>query len=237
MKTFNKIFIALVVMLTISVIDISALTRVGQFGDTGDISVASGQYIILQTTGTAKLYKKAGYPTFPSSWTLVTTVNNSTYKSAVTTAVTYFKIEAGVDGAWYDTGATPYVELSYGNLRLYQSAPTADTTNDTLTVAEMLGGIITIDSTGDVDLTLPTGAVMEAGLSNFGIDNAFDWYVINIGDTSDDVADITASSAHTIVGETTINPPVADGDGNGGPSAGFRTRKTAASTFETYRIH
>lgn len=107
----------------------------------------------------------------------------------------------------------------------YQVAPTAKTANATLTIAELLTKIITATSASAVALTLPTGTLTDAGLS-MQIDTAFDWGVINLGSASGAVT-MTAGTDHTYVGNATV----AIGD-----SGKFRTRKTAANTFVTYRI-
>jgi hypothetical protein len=230
-----KFLLSVIVALFISM-GVQAFEVVGPFGGTGDITVANGYKIAVYTQGTAKVYYKAAYPP-TARWTLATTLTNGTYKSSASSGTTLYKIEADVQGAKYVVDTNPFIDIAYGLMKIYQGSVTADTTNDTLTVFEMLGGIVTMDSTGDVDLTLPTGTAMDASYDGFNVGDAFDWYVINIGDTSDDVVDLTAATGHTIIGETTVNAPVSDSDGNGGPSAGWRTRKSAANTFETYRIH
>ena len=99
------------------------------------------------------------------------------------------------------------------------------TTNATLTIAEILGCLLTVTSATAVALTLPTGTNSDAGLS-MQIDTAFDWSVINIGSASGDVT-MTANTNHTYVGNAVV--PI-------GSSSIFRTRKTATNTFVTYRI-
>jgi hypothetical protein len=58
------------------------------------------------------------------------------------------------------------------------------------------------------------------------INGCFDWSIINTG-TSSGAVTLLAGTAHTIVGAAVVAI---------GTSAGFRTRKTAANTYVTYRI-
>lgn len=118
-------------------------------------------------------------------------------------------------------------EILYGR-GAPQGAPTAYTgTAHTPTPAEMLGRLITSTSASAVTITMPTGAVMEAALSDMAVDSAFDWTVINTGSSSGAVTFAPAATGHTIVGGLTLAISA---------SATLRTRKTAAGTYVTYRI-
>jgi hypothetical protein len=109
-----------------------------------------------------------------------------------------------------------------------QGAPTAKTGDATLTIAELLTGIVTATSASAVALTLPTGALTDAGLAadTLPVGQSFDWSVINLGSSSGAVT-MTASTGHTYVGAAAVAIST---------SALFRTRKTAADTFVTYRV-
>lgn len=115
-----------------------------------------------------------------------------------------------------------------GNVFAQQAAPTAKTGSATLTIAELLTGIVTATSATAVALTLPTGTLSDAGIlaGALAADRAFEWVVINLGSSSGAVT-VGAGTAHTIVGSAIVAI---------GTSARFRTRKTAANTFVTYRI-
>lgn len=119
---------------------------------------------------------------------------------------------------WSDADSTAYVE---------QTTPVAKTANFTPTVLEMLNGIMTVTSASAVALTLPTGAVMDAAFGGFPIDASFDWTVINLGSSSGAITHTAAATGHTFVGAATQAIST---------SARFRTRKTAAGVFVTYRI-
>ena len=109
-----------------------------------------------------------------------------------------------------------------------QPAPTALAASATLIIAQLLTGIVTTSGTVAITLTLPTGTLSDAGVTGpaLPVNGSFDWAVIYTGSSSGAVT-MAAGIGHTIVGSTAVAI---------GSSAGFRTRKTAASTFVTYRV-
>ncbi len=120
----------------------------------------------------------------------------------------------------------------------YQGAPVAMTTADTITVAALLGGIITGTHAagGDQAYTLPTGADLDAALTSFITNNAsFDFTIINLSPADGDDIVLTASVGITIVGQAAIssNEFEASYYHNSGL---FRMRKTADDTFVCYRL-
>ena len=138
----------------------------------------------------------------------------------------YFESDTGVcnigvggESAWRTLGGA-----SSGS----QPAPTAKTGDATLTVAELLSRIVTATSASAVALTLPTGTLTDAGFfgGNAEVGQSFDWSVINLGSSSGAVT-MTAGDDHTYVGSATVAIST---------TAMFRTRKTAANTFVTYRV-
>lgn len=130
------------------------------------------------------------------------------------------KLHVGVAGSagWRCVGA------AFG----YQGTPAAYTGDGTLTVAELIGRLITATKATAVALTLPTGTLTDAGL--FGgsavVGDAFDWEIINLGSSTGAVT-LGAGTAHTIVGNAVVAIST---------TGRFRTRKTAANTFVTYRV-
>lgn len=110
----------------------------------------------------------------------------------------------------------------------FQPTPTAKAASATLTIAELLTLIITTSGTAAISLTLPTGTLTDGGISApaMPINGCFDWSIINTG-TSSGAVTLLAGTAHTIVGAAVVAI---------GTSAGYRTRKTAANTYVTYRI-
>jgi len=89
----------------------------------------------------------------------------------------------------------------------------------------ILDGIVTSSTAAAVTATLDTGAVMDDA-TTMAIGDSFDWSAINTGG-SNAFTVTPAASGHTVVGAGAV-------DAN--TSGSFRTRKTAADTFVTYRI-
>jgi hypothetical protein len=118
-----------------------------------------------------------------------------------------------------------------------QPAPTAKTVAVTLTIAELMTGIITgTHAAGATQgYTLPTGANCDLTLQ-FGNDDSFDWSILNLSAAAVDTITVTASAGHTIVGNPIVQSSHVTTGGITGNSAMYRTRKTAADTYVTYRI-
>lgn len=137
------------------------------------------------------------------------------YYYATDTGQMYFGVSGGT--VWYP-------EWTYR----VQPTPTAKTANATLTIAELFTRIITATSASAVALTLPTGTLTDAGAAGgtLKVDQSFDWEVINLGSSSGAVT-MTAGTDHTYVGAAVVAIST---------SARFRTRKTAANTYVTYRV-
>jgi len=115
--------------------------------------------------------------------------------------------------------------------------PTAKTVAVTLTIAELLTGIITATHTAGATAayTLPTGTLTDAG-GTFAIGSGFDWALINLSAAAADTVTVTAGDDHTVVGNMIVQSVHATTGLIYGSSGLFRTKKTAANTFVTYRI-
>jgi hypothetical protein len=103
--------------------------------------------------------------------------------------------------------------------------PTPGTLNATgaLTALLILGGIVTSTTGAAVAATLDTGTVMDTS-ATFAVGDSFDWSVINTGANT---FTVTAAAGHTIVGVAAVATVT---------TGRFRTQKTAANTFVTYRL-
>jgi hypothetical protein len=99
-------------------------------------------------------------------------------------------------------------------------------TAPTLTIAEILKGIIYGTPTEGRAYVLPTGTLTDAS-GYFALYGTWDWSIINLAAVTHAIT-LTAGDDHTIVGNAVVAAA---------SSAGFRTQKTAANTFITYRIH
>ena len=125
-------------------------------------------------------------------------------------------------------GASGY-QITDGNVGeatlFVQGAPTAVTAAVTATAAQLANGLFTFDGTAG-DLTLPTVADLEAVVSVDKADIAFDFFVINIDATTDDVT-VATNTGWTLVGNMKVDEAT---------SGHFRARKTGSGTWTCYRI-
>lgn len=141
-------------------------------------------------------------------------------------------------------GADELVVKSGGTIRnqgIYyrtQPSPTTKTVANTLTIAELQTKIINATPTATgatAAYTLPTGALIDAGVT-MEVDDSFDWVLINNALAAADTITVTADTGHTIVGNAVVQSLHASTGATMGYSSMWRTRKTAADTFVTYRI-
>ncbi len=141
------------------------------------------------------------------------------------TNATLVKLDAGASSINYSVGTAPIVlERRRGStLSTLQSTPVALSATGALTATAILGGLVTSTTGAAVAGTLPTGAVLDA-TSTLAVGEYFNWSVVNTGGNT---FTVTAATGHTIVGTATVVTVV---------SGIFRTVKTAASTFVTYRL-
>jgi hypothetical protein len=114
------------------------------------------------------------------------------------------------------------------NIFIAQPTPSAINASATLTIAQLLTGIITTNSATAVGFTLPTGTLTDAGVLNglLLVNQSFQWTIINTGSASGAVT-VSGGTGHTLVGSGVLAITT---------SATFRTVKTATNTFVTYRI-
>lgn len=111
-----------------------------------------------------------------------------------------------------------------GNVYFAQPTPTSKSTAGTLTIAELLTGII--DCGGSTyNLSLPSGTSVDAGVvAGLAVDGAFEWSLVNRGGGT---VTVVTGINNTLSGSGAV--PVSS-------SGLFRTRKTATNTYVTYRI-
>lgn len=117
-----------------------------------------------------------------------------------------------------------------------QGAPTAKTVSATLTAAELLAGIITVNqaAAGASALQVPTGTAIQNALpTDFGVDDSFDVSVINTSVVDAEDASVTVNTDVTLVGSMDFLAYNAAGVRSSGI---IRFRKTADHVFVGYRI-
>lgn len=188
------------------------------------IEVAASDKIAIYSRAPVKVYQRAGYPNFPETWSLLSAIAADTeYVSAAFSAATDIRIEAGEADVLYVAGTAPVVLELRGQRG--QAAPGTLNATGTLTAALIASGIVTSTTAAGVTATLDTGAVMDAALE-MEIGESFDWSAINTGGANAFTV-TAAASGHTVVGAGAVAANT---------SGTFRTRKTAADTFVTYRL-
>jgi hypothetical protein len=126
------------------------------------------------------------------------------------------------------TGGTSGNVQNLTTLFVAQPTPSAVDASATLTIAQLLTRIITTNSATAVAFTLPTGTLTDAGIldGRLSVDQSFEWNIINIG-SAVGVVTVSGGTGNTLVGSGMLAITT---------SATFRTRKTAANTFVTYRV-
>jgi hypothetical protein len=189
---------------------------------TATVTVGVAESIAVQSYSAANVLQEVGFPNFPEAQDLLGVVENETTVFGPFAAGATIVIQAGASGAAYAVGVSPVISDS-GKYQ-EQGAPGVLNATGTLTAAMILSGIVTSTSAAATAATLDVGAVVDAA-SEFAIGDSFDWSVINTGPSTFTVTSPDAS--HTIVGVGAVLTLI---------SAVWRTRKTAADTFVSYRL-
>jgi len=135
------------------------------------------------------------------------------------------RIEAsGGRSVSYDVGLAPAAKLDRATTH-QGMVVTAVNVSATLTVPQIVGGLITSTTAAAVAMTLPLGTVMDTS-GSWAIGEGCRWSIINTG-AANAVTLTAAASGHTIVGATGVALS---------SSGEFVTLKTAAATYITYRV-
>lgn len=198
-------------------------SKVHPFGEAISVAVPASSNIAVWSASPYKVYQYTGYPNYPETWNLLYTGDaDEEYVSAAFSAAAVLKIDAGASEVLYQVGTSArIIELTSFQ---HQGAPTALNATGTLTAAAILSGIVTSTTAAAVTATLDTGAIMDASC-DMEIGDSFDWSAIATGANAFTVS--AAASGHTVVGGMVVATAT---------SGRFRTRKTAAGTFVTYRL-
>ena len=187
------------------------------------VTLTAGQSIALYSLAQAQVFELVGFPNYPVQEDLEATFTGYEILGPYANGATLV-LSPGSSDLLYSIGVAPVVSgVSY------QGAPAAQNAAGTLTTAQVMGGIVTTtQATGaTIAVLLPNGADMEDA-SQFAVDESFDWVLINNSAAGTDTVTITnAASGNNISGPAVVAAST---------SAIFRTRKTAADTFATYRI-
>ena len=197
--------------------------KVYPFGSV-EVAVAASDIVSIFSKSPVKVYQlNAGLPNMPPTKVLfATAAADADYQSGAFAAAARLVIEAGPSEAFVNIG-TAAVPIERRGLRGQGNPGVLDATG-TLTAAMIASGIVTSTTAAAVTATLDTGAVMDGALK-MEIGESFDWSVINTGGKAFTVT--AAATGHTIVGTAAVATLT---------SATWRTRKTAAATYISYRI-
>jgi len=170
-----------------------------------------------------KIYIEIDLANFPKYWELNTSgVGGIESTVAATSAARKVRIEAGASPVLYQEGTEANI-LERRGLR-GQATPGVLNATGALTAAMIASGLVTTTAAAGITATLPTGTVMNSSLE-MKIGEAFDWSVnstVGAGTFT-----VTAAAGHTVIGAMGVVTVT---------SGVFRTRKTAAATYVTYRI-
>lgn len=188
---------------------------------TATVVLAANQSIAVFSKASAKVSRLLGYPNLPSTLSVLGTVTAGQTVFGPYASGATIVIEAGADVATYEAGIAPVTDEYLPNK--FQGAPFALNATGAITAAGMLTGIVTSTTGAAVAGTVPTGATLDLA-GSFAIGDSFDWSVIATGANA---FTVTADTGHTLVG-TAVVATVTSGR--------FRTRKTAADTWVSYRL-
>lgn len=189
---------------------------------TAVVPVPAGSSVAVYTRDTATIKQLVVTPNQPPSYGIIgISLPGVQLTVGPFTNATTLEINGSAGETYYSVGTAPAItELQAAQV---QATPVALNATGPLTSAGILGGIVTSTTGAAVTATLPTGAVLDAA-STLAIGDSFDWSVIATGANA---LTVTAAANHTIVG-TAVVATVTSGL--------FRTVKTAAGTFVTYRL-
>ena len=107
------------------------------------------------------------------------------------------------------------------------AAPTTAVDSDTLTVAQLINGIILGSPSTTAAYTLPLAADLDTLLTNAKVGTIFDFRVINV--TGSGVITVTTNTGWTLVGLMTVAAAA-------GTVRAFRARKSGDAAWALYAI-
>ena len=192
------------------------------------VVIPAGESIAVYTQGQAQVSRTIGFPNFPDQTTLLGTVTNGqTVFGPFAGGATIVVESVSAIPVLYETGTSPVVQ-QWRLSQQVQVTPTviADGGSMAFAPADILSGYVTATPTTARNIQLPTGAAMDLS-SEFLINDSVDWTLLT---NAAFALTVTAgASGHTVVGAMATGA-------TSGSVARFRTRKTAADTFVTYRL-
>jgi hypothetical protein len=184
------------------------------------IAVAAAAKVAAYSAAPYTVDQVVGYPNEPPANQSLFN-NSGLFAGAAFTLAGSVVVQAGSQPVLVNVGVAG--NSVYERLAVTQPTPGVLNATGPLTAALILTGIVTSTTGAAVVATLDTGTVMDTS-GTFAIGDSFDWTAIATGANS---FTVTAAAGHTIVGAAAVATLT---------SGRFRTTKTAANTFITYRL-
>jgi hypothetical protein len=192
------------------------------------VTIPAGAALAVWSPDVVSVSRLGTYTQYPNQAVLIgqslpgQQLVTSTFSSGATLI-----IEAGADEVLYEIGTAPVVQYPQANSgQMPALAAQVVNTSATLTVANLLGQVITSTTAAAVTGTLPTGTVMDAG-SSLNVGDYFDFSVVATGANAFTIA---TASGWTVggAGGSAVVATVTSGR--------FRALKTATATYVLYRL-
>ncbi|CAB4184065.1 hypothetical protein UFOVP1362_49 [uncultured Caudovirales phage] len=132
-------------------------------------------------------------------------------------------------------GGYQYTDGNLNELTIgVQPAPQTATSTATLTVTQLLGGLLVVDPTTTAStLTMPTAAAIDAVMTNLKTNSTFRLVVINLG-TSTGIVTMAVGTGITAVGNLVV--AITGSAAGVGGAAEFLFRKTGTAAYSVYRV-
>lgn len=189
---------------------------------TASVSVPAGASVAVFTRDMATVRQLVVTPNQPPSYGIIGySLSGVQTVFGPFTSATTLEIQGSAGDTYYAVGVSPSISEVADSRQ--QATPLTLNATGSITAAMIFNGLLTSTTAAAVAGTLPTGAVMDAA-NTLAIGDSFDWSVINTGGNA---FTVTAAANHTIVGVAAVATVT---------SGRFRTTKTAAGTFVTYRL-
>jgi len=158
---------------------------------------------------------------------LVSTKDDSTMEGALTLSTdTLFA------RGYNATNKTPSI------ITKWDAHTTTASAGATLTIAQLLTGVLEADATAQISYALPTAALAVAGVTGVAVGDCIDFAVINrsTAGTEEEIT-ITMGANGTAVGNMVVPTVDTTHDADRSGSALFRIRFTAVTGTETYTCY
>ena len=193
------------------------------------VTVPAGEAVAVYSQGFATLTRNVGTPNYPTMPQALATVRNGQVVTSTFATGASITIEAlGGLPVLYEVGVAPVVKQDRLLSPVQVTPSVVDVTPAAgapgITPAVAFSGLVTSSTAAGVTSLLDTGANFEVA-SDWDANDSVQWNVVNTGPNTFTVTSPGAS--HTLVGSGAVAT---------GTSASFRTRRSAANTFITYRI-